>query len=162
MSEKRDKVVHIAFTEEEKKKIRDLAKSDNMTSSEFVRQSVKDRIRRIENPLMFSNQNLDNEVLQKIYKLQLEQKQLLESNVKHGKIVNSNMKQLKERVNDQQVKLYRERVIDILRNHGSLRVEQISEKTSIDDDDIIKVLSVLQEENIVKLNIQTGRWDLND
>ena len=150
MSEKRNKIVHIAFTEEEKEKIKDLVKSNNMTSSEFIRQSIQDKIRRIENVAIFNNSSMDKALLEKIYKIQLETKKLLESNVSHGKVVNGNMKELAKRVNHQQVQLHRERVIDILKNHGSLRVEQISEYTSILDNNIIKVLSILQEENIVK------------
>ena len=119
-------------------------------------------MRKIENPQVFNQLPVNNELLQKIYKLQLEQKKLLEDNVKHGKIVNGNIKELAKRLNHQEVEIYRQRILDLLTQHGSLKVEQMSEHVSIPDNEIIKTLATLQEENLIMLNINNGEWSLND
>ena len=163
MSDKRDKTFHVAFTEEEKDKVKNYAKDYSMTSSEFIRQAVFEKIRKIEHPELFTTQiPMNSEELQKIYKTQIEIKKLVTNNVKHGETIQSNMKALRERVNGEQIKLYKQRILDILKQHGKLIPEEIEQYTDIEIDDILKTLAKLQETKKVKLELNTGKWFINE
>lgn len=69
-NEIRDKLVHMAFSEREKKMFKKYTKEGFMTLSEFIRQAMYDKIMRIDNPgkfgLINSNDNIIIELIKEI------------------------------------------------------------------------------------------------
>ncbi|KKN33651.1 hypothetical protein LCGC14_0801440 [marine sediment metagenome] len=158
MSNEKDVLLHITISRGLKDKLEAMkGKSTYSTITGFVREAIRDKLRRMENPNIF-NPGINPETLDKIYKLQLEQNILLKANMNHKTTINGNMKELGKRLKGQQVELYKDRIVSILKQQGSLRVEGISDHTDIEVDEIIKVLTVLQELGKVELNMKNGRW----
>ncbi|MFX1267620.1 MAG: hypothetical protein ACFFAK_06645, partial [Promethearchaeota archaeon] len=81
---KRDKLVHLAFSESEKQQVIDSAEELNMTISEFCRQAIFEKIRRKEHPEQFNqginqlNENLIENLILKMNDMNKKQDLILE------------------------------------------------------------------------------------
>lgn len=168
--EKRDNVVHIAFTKSWKKHIKAQAKTDNMTISEFVRQAVFEKMRREEFPEQFKQTNIDQidpNTLEEI-KRYMEKSIELEEEIKDRLKIAENIESITKAIKDQYNKLKKENlisgfskesnlIVDLFKTHKSLTPDQISKLINLDIDD---VLLILNTSNRFKLNIITGKYEL--
>jgi hypothetical protein len=142
-NEIREQLVHIAFSASEKEKIKNLAKESNTTISEFIRQSIFDKILRIENPTAF---NVDNEErlreIENNQKKTLELQQLLLERIKIVNGINETMKALKPLVNKSEMKEICDTIVSMLRIHKSMKIEKLELLTSFKRKDIYDCISI--------------------
>ena len=165
MSEKRDKVKHIAFTESEADKIKDYAKHYGMTSSEFIRQAINDKIRNIENPELttssVSNPDLSNQVI-KNQELILEEMKLMKQKFTTINGIKNGYKSLKELISDgtykENLKLKAEKIKDVMKQYDkAFTPKEIKNLTGFDLKSID--IALTSNQDIFKLNMN-GRWVL--
>ena len=158
--EKRDCMVHIAFFKQEKEEIKKLSKESNMTASEFMRQAIFDKIRRIKHPELFTqtsnqvNPIFFEQITKELKKLNEKQEKILE----RDKIFNEMKKTLDliQRFSiKQDLKEETVSILNLLKAHKSLSQEQIIEMTNFDKDIVFQVIS---NKKLFKLNIETGRF----
>jgi len=165
MTEKRDKIKHIAFTEIEVQKIKDYAKDYGMTSSEFIRQAINDKIRLIENPEVFntvSNPDFSNQMI-KSQELILEEMKLMKKKFTTINGIKNGYKSLKKLISDgtykENVKLKTEKIQTIMKGYDkAFTPKEIKDITGFDLKSIDIVLTSNQD--LFKLNMN-GRWELN-
>ena len=167
MVEKRDKVKHIAFTESEADKIKDYAKHYGMTSSEFIRQAINDKIRNIEHPELITssvkNSNLSNQVI-KNQELILEEMKLMKQKFTTINGIKKGYKSLKELMSEgtykENLKLKADKIQSIMKEKpkGYLPKE-IGAITNFDLKSID--LTLTSNSTLFKLNMN-GRWVLNE
>ncbi len=142
----RVKTIHINVTEAKKKKLMDLAKNSNTTISEFIRQAIDDKLRRIENPETYtSGANLNAEAFfEKILEKQklLEQKNnvILKRLDTYSQIVNT-LSILKPKVNGIYLKDKMEKVKNTLKAYEELKPKKLEELSGIDGNTIKDILA---------------------
>lgn len=166
----RDKIVHIAFTEDEKTEIKKFADVANTTSSEWIRQAIRDKIRRIEKPELnnqSSSTHISHELLlkisedtQKLLELQNEKenreeihKNLLET----SEAIQIEYKRLKDKGLMSNLSKERGIIKKLLKGHNSLTPKQIIDMTNIKSE---KVIFIITNSEQFKLNITSGRYSL--
>lgn len=169
-SKVRDKMVHIAFTKGEKDKIKKYADDSDMTVSEFIRQATRDKIRKIDNPEQSNISNIPAitpEILLKISKntdklLELQQEK------KRDKEIISNLLETSEALQNEYHRLMEKGLMselteetktiqNLLKGHKSLSPNQIVDMSNIELD---KVLFVITNSKLFKLNVITGKYQL--
>ncbi|MBA7497217.1 hypothetical protein ES702_07829 [subsurface metagenome] len=167
---KRIKFIQVALTETEREIIRNFAKENKETSSTFCRRVIFDFIRRKENPEMFNQSNVNQidytifeklfENNQKILKLQeeMQKRQGIADNIEEiSEILQKEYENLKNKgkignlTNDSKI------IANLLKGHKSLSLKQITEMTNFG---IEKVIRIITNSEIFKLNITTGRYSL--
>lgn len=164
----RNKIVHIAFTEGEKTKIKEYADDSEMTVSEFIRQATRDKIRRIDNPEQISNQPLITpEILLKISKntdklLELQQekereKEIIKNLLQTSNALQSEYHRLMDKGLMSELTEETRTIQNLLKAHKSLSPNQIIDMTNIEKD---KVLFVITNLKLFKLNVITGKYQL--
>ena len=167
MSEKRDKIRHIAFTESETNKIKDYAKQYGMTSSEFIRQAINDKIRNIEHPELttssVSNPDLSNQVI-KNQELILEEMKLMKQKFTTINGIKNGYKSLKELISDktlkENLKLKAEKIQSVMKeSNKTFTPKELKDITGFDLKSID--LSLTNNPKLFKLNMN-GRWVLHD
>ena len=166
MSEKRDKIRHIAFTESETSKISEYAKHYNMTSSEFIRQAINDKIRNIENP---ETSKLDNKP--DLFKEFItEQKELNERFDKLENLITTRLttingikngyKSLTELISDgtykENLTLKADKIYSLMENKKGYTPKELNKITGFDLKSIDLALTNNQE-TLFQLN-NNGRW----
>ena len=147
-NEIRDNVIHIAFTIEEKEQIRNYAKESNTTISEFIRQSVFDKILRIENPSKFGNVSSFEDQFKEIKELQLKQIKLEELNLERIKNLNGikeSLIELKPLVNEKELKNNSQAIFSLLKFHKSLSLDKIEQLLNLDKTIIVQSVSLLSD-----------------
>ena len=153
--------IRVSLPKELKDKLESVKEHGYSTISEFVRESIRDKLRRIEHPELYAGSN-DPKLLEKIYKITQQQKELLEENLLHKTEINGNMKYLSDRINGSYKQLYSEKIITLLKEFGNLRIEQISSKLDIDENEVLKALAFLQQKDQVKLNHKNGGFEYHE
>lgn len=166
----RNKIVHIAYSEGEKKKIRKYAEDSEMTVSEFIRQATRDKIRRIDNPEQSNISNLPvitPEMLLKISKnteklLELQQekkreKEIIQTLLETSEALQSEYHRLMDKGLMSELTEETHTIQNLLRGHKSLSPNQIIDMTNIEKD---KVLFVITNLKLFKLNVITGKYQL--
>ncbi len=164
----RNKIVHIAFTEGEKDIIKEYADNSDMTASEFIRQAIRDKIRRIDNPEQISNQPvITSEILLKISKntdklLELQQekereKEIIKNLLQTSDALQNEYHRLMEKGLMSELTEETNTIQNLLRGHKSLSPNQIIDMTNIEKD---KVLFVITNLKLFKLNVITGKYQL--
>jgi len=142
----RRKIVHIAFTESEKKELKDFAKDSNMTISEFVRQAIFDKIAKIENHELFtpsgmlSQNDQFNEILDEIKTSNKQQKTMLEQ----LKILHSIEKRLEilRKIADTPNRKKNEQIIvKLLTEHGKLKPIKILELSNLKKEEMWETIT---------------------
>lgn len=168
--ELRVKQVHITFTEKEKEKINQFANDSNKNIRDFIRDSIFEKIRSIEHPELFKQSNIEQidpntleEIKWKIEKSIKLQEQMNER-LKIAENIESIIKAIKEQYNKLKKKDLIDNfskesnlIVDLLTDHKSLTLEQISKMINFDIDDILLILNT---SNQFKLNITTGKYQL--
>ena len=166
----RNKMVHIAFTEGEKKKIKKSADKSDMTVSEFIRQATRDKIRKIDNPEQSTISNMPAitpEILLKISKntdklLELHQekkreKEIITNLLETSEALQNEYQRLMEKGLMSELTEETKTIQNLLRGHKSLSPNQIIDMTNIEKD---KVLFVITNVKRFKLNVITGKYQL--
>lgn len=166
MNDKKDQkdirsVFHVSISESEKEQVRKIAKESNMSISEFIRQSVFDKISRIENPDIENNSSNDDslilEYLRNNDKRLSAMEKLLRERLTNGKVIKNSLEEIKIRMNNKTVEILKRKVIAILKEHGKLRPKEISEIMGVEVHEIYKVIS---DDSIFSLDITSGRIEL--
>ena len=162
MSEKRDKIKHIAFTESESNKISEYAKDYGMTSSEFIRQAINDKIRNIEYPESIknnSNPDLSNQLI-KTQELILEEMNLMKAKMTTINGIKNGYKSLKEIISDttykENLKLKADKIKEVMKeSNKAFTPKELNKLTGFDLKSIDIVLT--NNQDLFKLN-NNGRW----
>lgn len=166
----RNKIVHIAFTEGEKSKIKKSADKSDMTVSEFIRQAIRDKIRKIDNPEQSTISNIPvitPEILLKIAKNTDKLLELQQEKKREKKII-TNLLETSEALQNEYHRLMEKGLMselteetktiqNLLRGHKSLSPNQIIAMTNIEKE---KVLFVITNVKLFKLNVITGKYQL--
>lgn len=167
MSEKRDKIRSLAFTEAELKEIKKYAKYFNMTQSEFIRQAIFDKIRRIENPNDFSAVN-NPEVMKQLLanqELIIQEQKLVKEKLKTVNGIKEGYKSLKSLMSEGIVKenlyLKADKLADLMKAHNNkgFTPKELHDLTGFD----MKTIDLTLAGNSNRFGInENGRWILND
>jgi len=161
INDNRKKIVHVAFAKDEKESIIRHAKSSKMTISEFIRQGVFDKIRRIENPDLFNqnsnqfNTDLLRRLLENVEDIAEQKKfesEQTELSYKMEKLQNTIQAVFED------VPRAKKKILNLLRVHKALYKGEIMEYTDLSRKTVIKVLSNPE----FKLNIDTGKFELRE
>lgn len=139
----RENMIHIAFSNSEKERIKDYAKESDTTISEFIRQAISDKILRIENPEMFSVNNEERmREIEVNQKKQLELSELLLKRIEIVNGINETMKALKPLVNKQDMKEICDTIISMLKIHESIKIDKLILLTSFQRKDIYDCIAI--------------------
>jgi len=147
-NEIKDKIIHIAFSKEEKEQIKKYSKESNTTLSEFIRQAVYDKILRIENPSKFGNVSSFEDQFKEIKELQLKQIKLEELNLERIKNLNGikeSLIELKPLVNEKELKNNSQAIFSLLKFHKSLSLDKIEQLLNLDKTIIVQSVSLLSD-----------------
>jgi len=154
----RNKTVHIAFSENELSQIDKYCKYEDLkltTRTEFIRQSIFDKIRRIENPELYNpvTKGLDSdqisEFLKEIKITNKQQKDIL----KRLEIVNeiqNNFKVLKNMAKEPEMELNEKTIIGLLTEHKKLKPLKIIKLSGLSSH---KIYDVISNENVFSINM---------
>ena len=165
----RNKIVHIAFTQHEKEEIKDFAADSNMTASEFIRDAIREKIKRIKNPEIMNQGSIqfNPEILLKISKDTQKLVELNEEKEKRENAINNILetseaiqeeyKRLKEKGLMADLEKETMKIRKLLGGHKSLSPKQISDMIKIDSN---KVAIIITNKKFFKLNVVTGRYSL--
>ena len=163
----RNKIVHIAFTQHEKEEIKDFASDSNMTASEFIRDAIREKIKRIKNPEIMNQGSIqfNPELLLKISKdtqklVELnEEKEKRENAIKNiletSEAIQEEYKRLKEKGLMADLEKETIKIRKLLEGHKSLSRQQISDMTKIESN---KVAIIITNKKFFKLNVVSGRY----
>jgi len=158
----RNKFIKFGVTETEKEKFQKFAEESNMSTSEFIRQSCYEKIRRIEhpeiymqtknnmNPLIFEQISRDLKKQIEMQKLALKRQEQFDEITKTLELIQiySKGRNLTEEA----------KVIDnLFEAHKSLSQHQIMEKTGFDKDIVWAIISNKEK---YELNITNGKFSL--
>ena len=142
-------------------KLKDIKRNYSFsTVSEFIREAIRDKINSLENPNMVSSKDfMDSEVLREIMDLK-NKVNGLDKNTKETQLkINGNMKELSKKLENDQITLSKQIVSNILKEHISLEVEEITNlSSSLTENKVILALSYLVKDGLVKLNKTKYTW----
>ena len=165
----REKFIHIAFTEDEKSRIKDFASQHNMTISEYCRQAIFEKIRRTENPELFqgsaSSKQVDTYFLENInesMKKLTDFQQLILDRTNLLPKMNDLLKVVHLRSTAMDLAPEQATIMGLFRVKKALSVKEIVDMTSYDEKLVIDIIKVFQKQGRVNLEITTGRWTLSD
>jgi len=160
--DKKYKYLHIAFVPEELEELDTFinAQVPKITRSEFIREAVRDKIRKINNPEIFLERhgNFSEALLKKmtedLAKSNKRQELILER-MKKFESIEKTLELIQERAN---VSLTAETqtILNLFQSHKSLKPAQIIDKTGYDQN---TVMIILANKELFKLNISTGRFE---
>ena len=157
----RKKMIHIMLSENE---LAQLDKyKENTTRTEFIRQALKDKYDRIENPQLFmgnqgsSNMEEISEFLSEIKTTNAETKKMLKQ-LKSLNEIKSILKTVQTMANRPEIEKNEKLIIGLLKKHGHLKPLKIIELTKLRNSDVYDVIS---NELIFSINMN-GEVILND
>ena len=156
MSEKRTRKFNIAFFPEEFDRVQEFAQKSDLTTSEFIREAIRNKIRIIEHPeyngvIKEVKSDLDTQK-------SIVDKQNRDLNVRLGDLTKK-MSQLREIANQSRRHVYRSelnQVIDILETKGEATLGEIQKLTKIDKEALSKILT---DHEVFSINIK-GKYTL--
>ncbi|MHA1874889.1 MAG: ribbon-helix-helix protein, CopG family [Promethearchaeota archaeon] len=152
--DKRNKLIHLAFSQNEITEIDKHVKQANTSRTEFIRQAIQDKIMKIENPELFnpaSNVNTSDfsEFLKEIKTSNKQQKIILEK-LSIVKQIQDNFTLLKTIAKEPEIMENEKIIIDILKEHGPLKPLKIMDLADLRSH---KVYDVISNENVFSINI---------
>lgn len=137
-------------------------KSPFTTISDFVRNAVEEKIRRLKNPeIIQSNNQIDPTIFKQILKQSKKVNSLNEKILERMRLfeeMKDDLKLIKKFSNTQDLADENEIIINLLKAHKSLSLKQIIEKTDFDKDTVTQIVS---SDERIKLNMN-GRFELNE
>jgi len=143
-NEIRNRLVHIAFSEEEINKIDIFVEKALTTRTDFIRQAIFDKIRLIEHPELETGEQLSQAKLEEIEKntrLMLELQQQYSEQAKIVNEINKSLSLLQEYSLQERVDSEKENVFNILEVHGELTPGEILEKIALPEEVLFKILA---------------------
>ena len=154
----RSKTIHIAFSENEVSQIDKYCKHDKIkltSRTEFIRQALFDKIRRIENPEVYNqiSKSFDvdqiPEFLKEIKASNEQQKAILKRLIIVDQI-QSNFKVLKDMGKQPEIEVNEKIVIDLLTEHKKLKPLKIMKLSGLSSH---KIYDVISNDNVFSINI---------
>ena len=154
----RSKTIHIAFSENEVSQIDKYCKHDKVkltSRTEFIRQALFDKIRRIENPEVYNqiSKSFDvdqiSEFLKEIKASNEQQKAILKRLIIVDQI-QTNFKVLKEMGKQPEIEVNEKIVIDLLTEHKKLKPLKIMKLSGLSSH---KIYDVISNDNVFSINI---------
>ena len=154
----RSKTIHIAFSENEVSQIDKYCKHDNIkltSRTEFIRQAIFDKIRRIENPEVNNHMSKKfdvdqiSEFLKEIKSSNDQQKAILKRLIIVDQI-QSNFKVLKDMAKQPEMEKNEKLVIDLLTEHKKLKPLKIMKLAGLSSH---KIYDVISNENVFSINM---------
>jgi len=154
----RSKTIHIAFSENEVSQIDKYCKHDKIkltSRTEFIRQAIFDKIRRIENPEVNNHisKKFDveqiSEFLKEIKSSNDQQKEILKRLIIVDQI-QSNFKVLKDMAKQPEMEKNEKLVIDLLTEHKKLKPLKIMKLSGLSSH---KTYDVISNENVFSINM---------
>lgn len=138
-------------------------KSSFTTFSDFIRNAVEEKIRRLNNSELYQSKSI-NQINPAIFNQLLEQSQksnsLQEKVLEKMRIIDEMRKDLvriRKYSIQQDLTQETETIINLLKAHKTLSQKQIIEKTNLDKDTVFQIVST---DDRIKLNMN-GRFELN-
>lgn len=154
----RNKTIHMAFSENEVSQIDKYCKQDKIkltSRTEFIRQAIFDKIRRIENPESYNHisKKFDvdqiSEFLKEIKSSNEQQKEILKRLIVVDKI-QSNFKVLKEMAKQPELEENENLLINLLTEHKKLKPLKIVKLSGLSSH---KIYDVISNDNIFSINM---------
>jgi len=156
--ETRDKMVHIAFSPSEKKRIKHYAKESNTTLSEFIRQAIYDKIMRIDNPEKFGHVYNEQRLkeIEENQKQQLKMQELLIERMRVFNGINETMEALKPTLSIKEKQKQCEAITTFVKHYKRITLSQLEKLTNYDRNIILECITlntnlILNEEGEVFL-----------
>ena len=151
---KRDKLIHLAFSQNELEDIDKHVKQANTSRTEFIRQCIQDKIMKIENPELFSTASNVNtsdfsEFLKEIKTSNQQQKIILEK-LSIVKQIQDNFSLLKSMSKQPEIDLNEKIIIKLIREHGPLKPLEIMDLGDLRSH---KVYDVISNDQVFSINI---------
>jgi len=154
----RNKTIHMAFSENQVSQIDKYCKQDKIkltSRTEFIRQAIFDKIRRIENPESYNHisKKFDvdqiSEFLKEIKSSNEQQKEILKRLIVVDKI-QSNFKVLKEMAKQPELEENENLLINLLTEHKKLKPLKIVKLSGLSSH---KIYDVISNDNIFSINM---------
>ena len=150
---KRDKLIHLAFSSNELEDIDKHVKQANTSRTEFIRQAIQDKIMKINNPELFnvvnSNTSDFSEFLREIKTSNKQQKIILEK-LSIVKQIQDNFSLLKSMSKQPEIDLNEKIIIKLIREHGPLKPLEIMDLGDLRSH---KVYDVISNDQVFSINI---------
>jgi len=150
---KRDKLIHLAFSQNELEDIDKHVKQANTSRTEFIRQAIQDKIMKINNPELFnvvnSNTSDFSEFLREIKTSNKQQKIILEK-LSIVKQIQDNFSLLKSMSKQPEIDLNEKIIIKLIREHGPLKPLEIMDLGDLRSH---KVYDVISNDQVFSINI---------
>jgi Arc/MetJ-type ribon-helix-helix transcriptional regulator len=168
MSKENESLMHITLTKALKDKIKEIkANSSYSTISDFVREAIREKIRRMENPELFNTSKAPSytqEYMEEIKSTSLENNKLVKLMLEKMKTLNEidkttySLKNLTlNGLGKENWELKTEKIYNTLVKYGELSVREIKEKTGFNRI-VVDILNAKSNEHLFKMNINNGKW----
>ncbi|MHA1488538.1 MAG: DUF6290 family protein [Promethearchaeota archaeon] len=156
----RNKFIKFGVSADEKESFQKHAKESKMSVSEFIRQSIFEKIRRIENPERFSQSisqinPLILESLSKDMKKQIELQELILKRQNQFDEITKTLELIQIYSKGRDLKHETDIIDNLFEAHKSLSQQQIMEKTGFDKD---IVWAIVSNQERYRLNITNGKF----
>lgn len=142
--------IYIPDVEGLKEKIQGVIDKENhyKTMSSFIRDAVKEKINRIENPEAFNESKGTNKKID----LLSEKIDIMRQKIEEISTLKEGLEALQEEVKRPKIKEKEEKVVNILKEKGELSIHQLVKDSNLKEDVILEVLS---NDSLFQFNIRT-------
>ena len=163
-SNKEQKVwINFQSTESFKKSVQKYSDNLSISQSDFIRQAIREKIERIDNPNNSNSKKLDYNKIETIIESKLEDKQiesklskLMEEREKDSNI----LKELREMISNyttiegRQVKT--QIIVDLLKK-STRTIKEIMDATGFNKETVLSIINDLEKNSIIKFNTINGK-----
>lgn len=154
----RNKFIKFGVSVDEKESFQKYAKDSKMSVSEFIRQSIFEKIRRIENPEVSSISQVNPLVLEQIsrdMKKQIEMQKLVLKRQEQFNEITKTLELIQIYSKGRDLTNETDVIDNLFEAHKSLSQHQIIEKSGFDKD---IVWAIISNQERYKVNITTGKF----
>jgi ribosome-associated translation inhibitor RaiA len=161
----KEEMIHFAYTTDEKEKLESIAEDSNLSISEFIRQAIKDKIRKIENPDIFQENvklEVDHKKLKEILEISGMNAQKIDLLINKMEIlekIENTFKILDKYVNRPALEQKEQMIVGLLQEHGELKLNKMIDLSGFSKEEIYDIISNTQKFGI---NIKSGGIKLNE
>jgi Arc/MetJ-type ribon-helix-helix transcriptional regulator len=158
--------IQFSLPKELKEKVKEKVNASHIsTMSDFVREAVQDKIRRIENPEAFESKEVSEftakqlrAILENISDNSQKIDLLIEKTDTIMRIQNQ-LEKLKNLVERPELEELEERVVELLRKKGELKPKEIAEALEVE---VNKAYDVVSNDKLFEMNMSTGGFRLKN
>jgi len=159
----RPNLIHVGFTKEEKEDIIKYSGETNMKITEFIREAIFDKIRKIKNPELFTTQkgyesNDIKQVLSMVTENKEDVKKALEQLDSLIKIKGT-LNGLSTMVHKPDLMEKELAIVELLKVHTSLKIQKIIELTGYSKENIYDIIS---NDKVFSIDIKSGGIKLHE